>query len=67
MGYNVKWRADEEGPLRPETCDTFDAAKQRVRQLLVQHGKQATIEVWNDDETWQIVSAAGIEEWSQKS
>ena len=67
MAYKVKCHADEEGPLLPETFETFDEAKQRVRNLLAQHVKQATIEVWNDDETWQIVSAAGIEEWSQSS
>ena len=65
MRYKVKWRADGTGPLRPETFDSFDAAKERVRSLLASHGSQASIEVWNEDETWQIISPTGAAVWSK--
>jgi len=66
MGYTVKWRAAEASALRPETFPTFDAAKERVRNLLATRGEHAAIEVWDEDETWQIVSAAGVEEWAKR-
>jgi hypothetical protein len=39
-----------------------DTAKERVRNLLVSH---ASIEVWNEDETWQVVTPNGVEAWSK--
>jgi len=65
MVYTVKWRVAETSALQPETFKTFDAAKERVRNLLAAHGGQAAIEVWNEDETWQIVSSSGVEEWAK--
>ena len=66
MRYKVKWRAAEASALQPETFPTFDAAKERVRDLLATRGHQIAVEVWNEDETWQIVSSAGAEEWSKE-
>ena len=62
MRYKVKWWADGAGPLQPETFDSSDTAKERVRNLLVSH---ASIEVWNEDETWQVVTPNGVEAWSK--
>ena len=63
MRYKLKWRAGEEGPLQPEIFNTMDAAKMRARQLLTEYGDRATIDIWNEDETWQIVSPAGVADW----
>jgi len=65
MLYKVKWRADGAGPWQPEAFDSFDTAKERVRKLLASYGSGTFIEVWNEDETWQIVSPTGAEEWCQ--
>ena len=65
MRYKVKWKTDGAGPLQPEAFDSFNTAKQRVRKLLDSHGSRTFIEVWNEDETWQIVSPGGIEAWSK--
>jgi len=48
MRCKVKWRADGAGPLQPEMFDSFDTAKERV---------------WNEDETWQIISPTGAGVW----
>jgi hypothetical protein len=66
MRYKLKWRAGGDEPLQPEIFDTLDAAKRRARELLARYGERATIDVWNDDETWQIVSPAGIADWSRQ-
>jgi hypothetical protein len=63
MRYKVKWKSGDEGPLAPELFDTEDGAKGRVRQLLNQHHDRLVADVWNEDETWQIVSPAGIADW----
>jgi hypothetical protein len=63
MRYKVKWRTGSEGPLAPELFDLEDAAKARVRQLIGQHRSGLVVDVWNEDETWQIVTPAGIAEW----
>ena len=60
--YKVKWRIADRGPLAPEEFDNIDQAKERVRQLLAEH-QDAVVDVWNMDETWQIVSPAGVAEW----
>jgi hypothetical protein len=65
MRYNVKWRADGTGPLQPEKFDSFNTTKERVRNLFASHGRGTFVEVWNEDETWQIVTPAGAEEWSR--
>ena len=62
MRYKVKWWADGAGPLEPETFDSSDTAKERVCNLLASH---ASIEVWNEDETWQIITPNGVEAWSK--
>jgi hypothetical protein len=49
---------DWTGPLQPETFESIDATKQRVRQLIAQHGSRASIEIWNEDERWQVISSA---------
>jgi hypothetical protein len=63
MRYKVKWKSGGDGPLTPETFDTEGAAKARVRQLVNQHPRDLQVDVWNEDETWQIVTPAGIAEW----
>lgn len=60
MRYKLKWRADGTGPLTPETFDTEDQAKSRARELLAAQGTAVVIDVWNEDETWQIVTPAGV-------
>jgi hypothetical protein len=65
MRYKVKWRAGGEGPLAPEIFDTEEQAKERVRRLLAEHRDHVVVDVWNEQETWQIVSPAGVEEWSR--
>jgi hypothetical protein len=66
MRYKVKWRAGSDGPLAPEVLETLEEAKARVRHLLANH-PGALIDVWNEDETWQIVAPAGVEAWSFKN
>jgi hypothetical protein len=66
MRYKVKWRAEGKEPLAPETFDTVDQAKARARQLLATFDEHVTIDVWNEDETWQIVAPPGVAEWSQE-
>ena len=63
MRYKVKWKSGGQGPLMPEIFDTEGAAKERVRQLVNQHPRHLEVDVWNEDETWQIVTPAGIAEW----
>ena len=63
MRYKVKWRAEGEEPLQPELCDTIEQAKSRARQLKSKYGERVTIDVWNEDETWQIVASPGIAAW----
>ena len=63
MRYKLKWRAHGTEPLTPETFDTEDQAKARARELLAAQGTAVVIDVWNDDETWQIVTPAGVAEW----
>ena len=65
MRYKVKWRAGGDGPLAPEVFEILEEAKARVRYLLANH-PGASIDVWNEDETWQIVTPAGVEAWSFK-
>jgi hypothetical protein len=65
MRYKVKWKAGGAGPLQPEVFDSFETAKERIRNLLASHGSQASIEVWNEDETWQIISPTGAAVWSK--
>jgi hypothetical protein len=60
MRYKLKWRAHGTGPLTPEEFDTEDQAKARTRELLAAHGTAVVIDVWNEDETWQIVAPAGV-------
>jgi hypothetical protein len=64
MRYKIKWRAGGEEPVAPEPFDGDEPAKARVRELIEKYGERATIEVWNDEETWRIITAARIAEWS---
>ena len=64
MRYKVKWRAGGEEAIQPEIFDTIEAAKARSRELLIKYGEAATIDIWDEDEDWQIVSPAGVAEWS---
>lgn len=66
MRYKVKWRAGGQEPLQPEVFNSEGEAKVRARQLLEQYGDRATIDIWNEDETWQMVSPAGVAEWCEK-
>jgi hypothetical protein len=63
MRYKVKWRAEGEEPLQPELFETVEQAKSRARQLKSKYGERVTIDVWNEDETWQIVASPGIAAW----
>src|SRR5262249_26040143 len=63
MRYKVKWRVGDEGPLAPELLENEDAAKERARRLIQCHGENLIIDVWNEDETWQIVTGAGVAAW----
>jgi hypothetical protein len=59
----VKWRAGAEQPLQTETFGTTEEAKARMRELLAKDPMRVMIELWNADETWQIVTPTGIGEW----
>jgi len=63
MRYKLKWRAEGQEPLQPELYDTMEHTKSRARQLKLQYGERVTIDVWNEDETWQIVASPGIAAW----
>jgi len=63
MACKLKWRVNGTGPLKPESFNSDDRAKARARELLAQHGASVTMDVWNEDETWQIVTPAGVTEW----
>ena len=63
MKYKIKWRAAGEEPLQPEILETVEAAKARTRELISEYGQRVIIDVWNEDETWQIVTPAGIADW----
>jgi hypothetical protein len=63
MRYKIKWRSGGDGPLAPELFDDDPSAKARVRELLGTYGTNVTIDVWNESETWRIVTSAGIAEW----
>ena len=63
MRLKVKWRADGEEPLQPESFDSENAAKAKVRELLAKYGSRITIDIWNEDETWRIITPAGVTEW----
>jgi hypothetical protein len=65
MRYKIKWRANGDGPLQPETVDTLAQAKARSRELLATYCEKVTIDIWNEDETWQIVSPVGVPDWCQ--
>ena len=66
MRYKVKWRAEGKEPLKPEEFETLDAAKKRTRELRATYGSRIIIDIWNDEETWQIITPAGIEEWCEE-
>jgi len=66
MRYKVKWRADGEGPLSPEIFETDTLAKARARELLAKYGTRLVIDIWNEDETWQIIAPPGVLDWCQK-
>ena len=57
----------DSGPLSPELVESAEAAKRRARELFFTHGEKVQVEIWNEDETWQVVTAAGAEEWSTTS
>ena len=63
MRYKLKWRAGGTGPLALETFDTEDQAEARARELTAAQGAAVVIDIWNEEETWQIVSPAGVAEW----
>ena len=67
MRYKIKWRANGDGPLQPEMVETLDQAKARSRELLATYAEKLTIDIWNEDETWQIVSPTGVPDWCRHS
>jgi len=66
MRYKVKWRAEGEEPLLPELFESDAPAKARARELLAKYGARIVIDVWNEDETWQIIAPPGVSEWCEK-
>jgi hypothetical protein len=66
MIYKLKWRTNGAGPLSPEPFDHQNQAKDRARALMKQHGSAVSIDVWNDDETWQIVTPSGVADWCKE-
>jgi hypothetical protein len=67
MNYKIKWRTDGNAPLTLEAVSSSDSAKQRTRDLLAKYGSDVSIEIWNEDETWQIVSPTGVAEWCRSA
>lgn len=63
MRIKLKWKAGGEGPLQPEKFENEAEAKERVKQLLTKYGDRVTCDVWNEQETWQIVAPPGLREW----
>ena len=66
MHYKVKWRAAGEEPLLPEAFDSDASAKARARELLAKYGSRVVIDVWNEDETWQIIAPPGVVDWCKE-
>lgn len=64
MRYKVKWKTATDRPLLPELVDSAEQAKERTRELLRLH-QDAKVEIWNEEETWQVVSPAGVAEWCE--
>jgi hypothetical protein len=66
MRYKVKWKAGGAGTRCSPRCSIpLKPPRERIRNLLASHGSQASIEVWNEDETWQIISPTGAAVWSK--
>jgi len=63
MRYKIKWNVGGTGPLTPELCDSEESAKNRVRQSISERRAGLVVDLWNEDETWQIVTSAGVKEW----
>ena len=66
MRYKVKWRAEGEGPLSPELFESDAPAKARALQLIAKYGTRIVIDIWNEDETWQIIAPPGVVDWCKK-
>jgi hypothetical protein len=66
MRYKVKWRAGSEGPLMPELFGSDVLAKARARELIAKYGPRTVIDIWNEDETWQIIAPPGVAEWCKE-
>ena len=65
MRYKLKWRAAGEGPLSPEVFNSVEDARKRGRELIARYHRQLVADVWNEDETWQVVTPAGFEDWCE--
>lgn len=63
MRCKVKWRTDKTVQFEIESFENTELAKKRARDIITAKTGQATVELWNESETWQIVSAAGAEAW----
>ena len=63
MRYKLIRRVDDGFPASPEAFDGDEAAKSRARELLVKYRSRVKIDVWNEDQTWRIVTPAGVGEW----
>ena len=63
MRYKIRWRAGGQEPVVPDLFEDDRSAKAHVRDLCQKYGDQLTVEVWNEDETWRIVTPAGIAGW----
>ncbi len=64
--YKINWRTQGAAMIVSEAFGSFEAAKRRGRDLLAQH-EGLVASVWNDDETWQVVTPAGFHEWCTSS
>ena len=63
MRYKLIWRVDDGFPASPEAFDGDEAAKARAKELLAKYRTRVKIDVWNEDQTWRIVTPAGVVEW----
>ena len=63
MRYKLIWRVDDDFPASPEAFDGDEAVKARARELLAKYRNSVKIDIWNEDQTWRIVTPAGVVEW----
>jgi hypothetical protein len=60
--YKINWKTGTGRNIVSEAFDTFEGAKARGRELLVRHDNLIA-SVWDEEETWQVVTPARFREW----